>query len=95
MTPAMEKAMWLVLAVGMYALSAWPPRAGIRDVLVALAGAGPAAAFLRSVDDRHAKREDVRRASIAPDPVNVPVEGPDSMPPTIPDRPAARPRVPK
>ena len=37
-----------------------------------------------------------RRSSMPPpDPINVPVEGPDSQPPTIPDRPAVKPRVPR
>ncbi len=95
MNPTLEKMLWLIMAVGMYALSVWPPMAGIRDVLVALAGAGPAAAFLRSVDDRRAAKEERRRSSLPPpDPINVPVED-ATEPPTIPDRPAVKPRVPR
>lgn len=60
--------MWLVLAVGMYALSVWPPMAQVRDVLVALAGAGPAAAFMRNVDDRHAAKAAKQRQSAPPAP---------------------------
>ena len=49
-----EKMLWVLMGAGLYALAAWPPMAPVRDGLVALAGACPAAALMRSVDDRRA-----------------------------------------
>lgn len=58
-----EKIVWVMLAVGIYALAEWPPLTGARDGLLLLAGSLPGAAFVRSVSDRH---EAKARKSIAP-----------------------------
>lgn len=55
MSPAFEKFVWFASAVGVYALSVYPPMAPVRDALVAAAGLAIGAAFFRSVDDRRAK----------------------------------------